>query len=164
MMRNSKLPQTHSVTKPRNVSKTLTCVFPFSSRLTNCFVPDMHVLVNILVFGWSADQCVACRGQGQPYSTRLEKIAIATEQGQKDRQTDRQTDRQFYLTSEKSDIRGRRTTARSSSHPPPRNTVELLRRNTSRTAQETTNSLQISYRSTYIYKNGADISLRDKHT
>jgi len=55
-------------------------------------------------------------------------------------------------------------TARSSSHPPPRNTVELLRRNTSRTAQETTNSLQISYRSTYIYKNGADISLRDKHT
>jgi len=40
--------------------------------------------------------------------------------------------------------------ARSSSHPPPRNTVEQLRRNTSRTDQETTNSLQISYRSTYI--------------
>ena len=48
----------------------------------------------------------------------------------------------------------------SSSHPPPRNIVELLRRNTSRTAQETTNSLQISYKSTYIYKNGADISFR----
>jgi len=55
-------------------------------------------------------------------------------------------------------------TARSSSHPPPRNTVELLRRNTSRTAKETTNSLQISYRSTYIYKNGSDISLGHKHT
>jgi len=55
-------------------------------------------------------------------------------------------------------------TARSSSHPPPRNTVELHRRNRSRTAQETTKSLQISYRSTYIYKNGADMSLGHKRT
>jgi len=95
--------------------------------------------------------------------------------------SDRQTDRQTILFNIwKNHIRGRRMTARFSSHPPPRNTVELLRRNTvellrrntvellrrntSRTAQETTNSLQISYRSTYIYKNGADISLRDKHT
>jgi len=47
-------------------------------------------------------------------------------------------------------------TARSSSHPPPRNT--------SRAAQKTTKSLQISYRSTYIYIDGADISLEYKHT
>jgi len=47
-------------------------------------------------------------------------------------------------------------TTRSSSHPPPRNT--------SRTAQKATKSLRISYRSTYIYKEGADISLGLKYT
>ena len=46
----------------------------------------------------------------------------------------------------------------------PLETVELHRRNTSPTAQKTTKSLQISYWSTYIYKNGADISLGLKHT
>jgi len=47
-------------------------------------------------------------------------------------------------------------TARSSSHPPPRNT--------SRVAQKTTKSLQNSYRPTYICKDRADISTGHKHT
>jgi len=46
-------------------------------------------------------------------------------------------------------------TARSSSHPPPRDT--------SRVAQKTTNSLQNSYRPTYIRKDGADTTTGHKN-
>jgi len=61
-----------------------------------------------------------------------------------------QTDRHFYLISEKSDNIGKRMTARSSCHPPLRNT-------------STKYKSQSTEFYACIYRDGADITTRHKH-